>query len=124
MKKLFISAILIVAGLFFSFQVKADLFVANYSGIQHNILLSDGSSWGVSATTGTTIFSGPTAAGNIWAMTNAGIPTLSGAPVETLTVFETGTTMVTSVETYPPMTGPYTVQYLEVGFNIYITYYP
>lgn len=126
MKKLFLVILGFIMNMAFFQEGNAALKVYNYTGIQHNIWLSDGSSYGVSATTGLTVFAGPTAAGNIWARTHCGIASSGGGAPEMLMVYESGfgPSFVTTVATYPPMTGPYSVQYAETGGDVILTFLP
>lgn len=120
------SAVALIA-MFSSFSAKAALIVNNYTSIQHNIRFDDGSVYGVGAgssvsipnnsLTGAPITASSTSAIVTW----TGIGTLSGAPMEFVYVPLFG--MATSVETYPPMSGPYSVTFFPAGGDLIVSFY-
>lgn len=105
-----------------SVEARADLIVTNYCPIQFNIVLSDGTGFGISATTPATYYyPGYTAASLSWARVfpHISAPTLTvGDPLLGFLSMDTYTSIV------PPMTTPFNVTYLELGSNVYLTFYP
>jgi hypothetical protein len=105
-----------------SVEARADLIVTNYCPIQFNIVLSDGTGFGISATTPATyVYPGYMSWSLSWARVfpHISAPTLTvGDPLSGFLSIETYTSIV------PPMTTPFTVTYLEFGPNVFLTFYP
>lgn len=105
-----------------SVEARADLIATNYCPIQFNIVLSDGTGFGISATTPATYYyPSYTAESLSWARVfpHISAPTLTvGDPLLGFLSMDTYTSIV------PPMTTPFNVTYLGLGPNVFLTFYP
>ena len=122
MKKMFLFFATTFVAILFSLQAKAILYVSNYTPIQYNIRLSDGSGFGISATSPATYTYPAYTATSLsfaqifphisWPIISVGEPASGFPPSATYG-------MVVS-----PMTTPFTVTYMEIGGNVFLSFYP